>query len=195
MTDPDRLRAAFDEVDRRDFLPASQRRFADEDTALRIGHGQTNSQPRTVWAMLDLLDVGPGHRVLDVGCGSGWTTALLGRLVGATGCVTGLEIVPELVAWGRRNLASYAMAWTSIEHAHPHVLGLPERAPFDRVLVSAEATTLPESLVSQLTPNGVLVVPVSGVMCVVRLTHGQRRVSRAGHYSFVPLREPRGPGA
>jgi protein-L-isoaspartate(D-aspartate) O-methyltransferase len=190
VTDRNRLHSAFDEVDRRDFLPASQRGFADEDTALRIGHGQTNSQPRTVWAMLDLLDVEAGNRVLDVGCGSGWTTALLGKLVGPRGTVTGVEIVPELVSWGRLNLASYDMTWTTIEQAEPDTLGLPQRAPFDRVLVSAEATTLPESLVSQLGPDGVLVVPVSGVMTVVRLSHGERRVSRAGHYSFVPLREP-----
>ena len=96
-----RLRAAFDHVDRADFLPWGQRRFAATDAAIRIGHGQTNSQPSTVRDMLRLLDVGPGMRVLDVGCGSGWTTALLGDLVGPAGSVVGVEIVPALVSWGR----------------------------------------------------------------------------------------------
>jgi protein-L-isoaspartate(D-aspartate) O-methyltransferase len=100
MTDPERLDAAFREVRRVDFLPREQHGFAGEDTALPIGHGQTNSQPSTVRAMLDLLDVHPGQRVLDVGCGSASTTALLGRLVGPAGEVVGVEIVPELVAWG-----------------------------------------------------------------------------------------------
>ena len=70
-----------------------------------MGHGQTCSQPSTVADMLQLLDVRPGMRVLDVGSGTGWTTALLGHLVGPEGCVIGCEIVPELVEWGRENLA------------------------------------------------------------------------------------------
>jgi len=190
MTGHDRLSTAFDRVRRSDFLPPEQLGFAREDAALPIGYGQTNSQPSTVRAMLDLLDVQPGQRVLDVGCGSGWTTALLGDLVGPEGEVVGVEIVPELVAWGTRNLASYAMPWTRIEQAREGVLGLPERAPYDRVLVSAEATRMPEELLEQLALDGVMVVPVSGRMTVVRRTAGRPRVSYAGWYSFVPLVEP-----
>lgn len=190
MTDPDRLRAAFARVHRADFLPPRQVGFAGEDAALPIGHGQTNSQPSTVRAMLDLLDVEPGHRVLDVGCGSGWTTALLGDLVGPDGEVVGVEIVPELVTWGRENLAGYAMPWARIEQAREDVLGVPEDAPYDRVLVSAEATRLPRALVDQLVVGGLLVVPVRGRMTVVLRTADEPEVRHAGWYSFVPLVEP-----
>lgn len=190
MTDPALLCEAFALVHRVDFLPADQRRFAGDDAALRIGHRQTNSQPSTVRAMLDLLDVRAGHRVLDVGCGSGWTTALLGALVGPGGEVVGVEVVPELTVWGRENLAGYAMAWTSVHQAVPGVLGLPERGPFDRVLVSAEATRVPLALVDQLVIGGLMVVPVTGRMTVVRRTPDGQESSTAGWYSFVPLREP-----
>jgi protein-L-isoaspartate(D-aspartate) O-methyltransferase len=190
MTDAVRLDEAFTRVRREDFLPPEQRGFAGHDTALQIGHGQTNSQPRTVRAMLDLLDLSEGQRVLDVGCGSGWSTALLADLVGSDGEVVGVEIVPELVAWGRRNLEAYGMDWAGIEQAIDGVLGFPERAPYDRVLVSAEATRVPESLVAQLGVGGVMVVPVAGQMTVVRRTDGEPEISNEGRYSFVPLIEP-----
>jgi protein-L-isoaspartate(D-aspartate) O-methyltransferase len=190
MTDPDRVRAAFERVRRAGFLPGRMAGFAGEDAAVPIGHGQTNSQPSTVRAMLDLLDVSPGHRVLDVGCGSGWTTALLGDLVGPDGEVVGVEIVPELVTMGRENLAACAMSWTRIEQARPDVLGAPESAPYDRVLVSAEASRVPDQLVDQLVDGGLLVVPVRGRMTVVRRRDGEPEVRHAGWYSFVPLIEP-----
>lgn len=191
MTDNDRVRAAFDRVRRVDFLPEDQQGFAGEDTALPIGYRQTNSQPSTVRAMLELLEVGPGHCVLDIGCGSGWTTALLGDIVGPRGEVVGVEIVPELVEWGRQNLAAYDMPWTRIERAREGVLGIPESGPYDRVLVSAEASRLPIAVVDQLVLDGLMVVPVQGRMTVVRRTAGEPEVRREGWYSFVPLIEPR----
>lgn len=190
MTATDPLREAFDLVPRVGFLPPDQHRFAGDDRALPIGYGQTNSQPSTVLAMLRLLDVRPGQRILDVGCGSGWTTALLGHLVGPAGEVHGVEVVPELVEWGAGNVAARTMPWASVHAAQDGELGLPELAPFDRVLVSAEATRIPRSLVEQLVEGGVMVVPVSGRMTVVRRTAGAPQVSHEGWYSFVPLREP-----
>lgn len=178
---------AFRTVHRADFLPAGLRVAAGADQALEIGYGQTNSQPSTVRAMLRLLEVKPGHRVLDVGCGSGWTTALLGVLVGAGGRVDGVEIIPELVVWGRENLAGYAMPWTHIHRAAEGVLGLPEGAPYDRILVSAESSGLPAPLVDQLSDTGRMVVPVAGRMLVVRRTGSATEVERHGYYSFVPL--------
>ena len=104
--------------------------------------------------------------------------------------MVGVEIVPELVTWGRENLATHPQAWTSIVPADPQVLGLPERAPFDRVLVSAEATVVPSGLVDQLVVGGLMVVPVAGRMTVVRRTAGAPDVHREGYYTFVPLLEP-----
>jgi protein-L-isoaspartate(D-aspartate) O-methyltransferase len=180
---------AFAQVDRRDFLPVDQRQFARLDRPLPIGLGQTNSQPSTVARMLELLEVRAGHRVLDVGAGSGWTTALLGRLVGPGGRVVGVELEPDLARWGAENLAGQHMPWTSLVAADPDVLGCPEQAPWDRVLVSAEARSLPRTLVDQLTAEGRMVVPVKGRMIVVtRRPDGGVDVARHGRYSFVPLR-------
>ncbi|MGH3355667.1 MAG: protein-L-isoaspartate O-methyltransferase family protein [Nocardioidaceae bacterium] len=184
----ERVRAAFDAVHREDFLPADQRSLAALDQALPIGHQQTNSQPRTVAQMLALLDVCPGQQVLDVGSGSGWTTALLGHLVGPEGRVIGVEIVPELVRWSRQNLGTYAMPWTEIRQATQDELGAPADGPFDRILVSAEAPELPQPLVDQLDENGVLVIPVSGRLVIAERRAGDVRSRRHGHYQFVPLR-------
>jgi protein-L-isoaspartate(D-aspartate) O-methyltransferase len=181
------LRAAFAAVPREDFLPPAERPWAGGDHPLPIGHGQTNSQPTTVANMLALLEPGPGHRVLDVGSGSGWTTALLARLVAPDGRVLGTEIVPELVERGRAALAPYADGRAEIRAAVPGVLGLPEEAPFDRILVSAEARQMPAPLVDQLAEGGILVVPVAGAMHRVRRTAGGLEDTEHGWYRFVPL--------
>lgn len=184
----DRVQAAFDAVPRESFLPRRKRRYAGEDRPIEIGHGQTNSQPRTVRAMLELLDVQPGQRVLDVGCGSGWTTALLGALVGGEGRVVGVEIVPALAELARHNLVMTAGPQVSVRTAEADVLGAPDDGPFDRVLVSAAARTLPEPLVTQLGPGGRLVVPVASMMTLVRRTEDNGvDLSEHGRYSFVPL--------
>lgn len=192
MTTTRRVREALARFARADFLPPDQQGFGREDRALRIGYEQTNSQPSTVAAMLDLLEVAPGQRVLDVGSGSGWTTAVLGDLVGPEGEVHGVELVPELVRFGSENVAKYAMPWVRVHQASRGGLGLPELAPFDRILVSAAARTVPESLVQQLTADGLMVIPVSGRMATVRRSGSAAEpvVEHHGHYAFVPLIEP-----
>lgn len=187
--DDDRVRSAMRVVRRADFLPDRQRPFADEDRALTIGFGQTCSQPTTVRHLLSLLQVAAGHRVLDVGSGSGWTTALLATLVGPTGAVFGVDLVDALVARSRASLGTYEQPWASVQRADRDVLGLPGHAPYDRVLVSAEAAELPGSLVAQLTGDGRMVVPVAGRLSVVQ-RHGPNRteVRQVGRYRFVPLR-------
>ncbi len=184
----ERIRAAFAAVRRVGFLPEDQRAFAADDAPLPIGHGQTNSQPSTVARMLDLLAPEPGDRVLDVGCGSGWTTALLAHLVGPGGAVTGVELVPELTELARRNLTAHGLDDVLVEQADPDVLGLPDRAPFERILVSASAGRFPQPLVEQLAQGGRLVVPVRRSMCVAdREGLEGLQVRRVGRYRFVPL--------
>lgn len=183
--------AAFAVVDRAEFLRPDDRAVADFDGPLPIGLGQTNTQPRTVHAMLRLLEVEAGHRVLDVGAGSGWTTALLARLVGPSGTVLGVELEPELAAWGAENLGRQDTPWASIRPSNPGVLGLPAEAPFDRILVSASPRRLPVALVEQLTDDGIMVVPVGATMTRVRRTGPSSSdvdITTHGSYSFVPLR-------
>ncbi len=182
----DRVVEALAALPRDGFLPPQVRSRAAYDGPLEIGHDQTNSQPRTVEAMLRLLDVRPGQRALDVGAGSGWTTALLAHLVGSSGSVVGVELEPELVAFGSANLTASGQPWASIREAVDGVLGWPGAAPYDRVLVSAEPATLPQQLVEQVADDGVMVIPVAGTM--LRVTNPGGLVTRHGRYRFVPLR-------
>ena len=182
----DAVTTAFETWPRVGFLTDQQRPRAAYDGPLDIGQGQTNSQPRTVAAMLRLLDVRPAHRVLDVGSGSGWTTALLAHLVGPTGSVLGVELEPELVDFGAGNLSCTSRPWARIRLATPDVLGDPDGAPYDRILVSAEPGELPQELVDQLADDGVLVIPVAGTM--LRVTNPGAVVTEHGRYRFVPLR-------
>lgn len=188
-TDHSRVMAALDAVPRRSFLPKNVQHLANADQPLSIGHGATNSQPWTVQFMLELLHVPDGATVLDVGSGSGWTTALLAKLTGPKGSVLGLEIIPELVSMGQANLAAFAMPWARIEQADDSVFGAPAKAPFDRILVSADPGEIPDELETQLAVGGRLVVPASGVMWVIDRDHeGWHREPVMGYrFAFVPL--------
>lgn len=185
----DAVRRVMAEVARADFLPSSQKYRAGFDGPIRIGFGQTNSQPRTVANMLDLLDVREGHRVLDVGSGSGWTTAMLGELVGPAGRVIGVERVPELVERSRSVLDARGRAWVEVREALPGTLGWPDDGPFDRILVSAEARDLPAQLVEQLAEDGRMVIPVQKRMLLVTRDEQGIEVEEHGAYVFVPLIE------
>ncbi|MGY4643947.1 protein-L-isoaspartate O-methyltransferase family protein [Cellulomonas sp. URHB0016] len=184
----DDVAAAMRTLDRTGFLPAAVRAHAAEDHPLPLWHGQTSSQPSTVAAMLRLLEVPVGARVLDVGAGSGWTTALLGRLVGPTGRVLGIELDPELAAWGAQNVAACAMPWAVVEEARPGVLGRPVEGGWDRILVSAAARRMPPELVDQLGDSGRLVIPVGSTMHLVVRRGDDLDDTTHGSYSFVPLR-------
>jgi protein-L-isoaspartate(D-aspartate) O-methyltransferase len=184
----DAVSRAMKDVARVDFLPPEQRARAHEDTALPIAGGPSCSQPRTGADMLRLLDVRPGHRVLDVGSGSGWTSALLGTLTGPTGSVDGVELDPWLAEWGAANVDAYELAWVRVQPADPSRLGLPHGAPYDRILVSADGGFIPPDLVEQLVEGGVMVLPVAGAMTRLVRTDSGNQTTTHGDYRFVPLR-------
>lgn len=178
------IAAAMRAQDRRHFLPAEVSGDHDRDRPLPIGHGQTNSQPSTVAAMLDLLEPFPGMRVLDVGSGSGWTSAILGELGGADSRVFAVERIPELVELSREAITQ---PWVRVYRAEPDVLGLPHLAPFDRILVSAMAGSAPTPLIDQLADGGIMVAPWGEVMHRVRRQGEAVEITDHGGYTFVPL--------
>ena len=157
------------------------------DSPLPIGYGQTNSQPSTVRRMLTWLDARAGDKVLDVGSGSGWTAALLCHIVGPAGHVFAVEKVPELVEFGRRNNEKYSTKNVKFFRAGKSY-GLPEHAPFDRILVSASAHELPRELLGHLKAKGKLVVPVQNDILEITKNSGtDYNIKTHPGFVFVPL--------
>jgi protein-L-isoaspartate(D-aspartate) O-methyltransferase len=179
----DRIEQAFDKFDRANFMPKTVRHMADIDDAMPIGYGQTISQPSTVELMLGWLDVQPGDRVLDVGSGSGWTAALLSYLTGPKGKVYAVELVPELLEFGRDNCERAGVKNAEFYQAGDE-FGLPDFAPYDRILVSASADKLPSELINQLKPCGKIVIPIhETVFEVIKDLNGN--IKTKGHYEFL----------
>lgn len=182
-----RIIKAFRAVDRRDFVPKEHEHKIYEDCPIPIGRGQTISQPYTVAFMLELLEPHEDQKILDVGSGSGWTTALLAHIVGPSGNVTGVEIIPELVEFGQQNLKKYDFTNTRIEPVGD-VIGAPEKGPFDRILVSAAGIEVPKALSQQLKPDGVMVIPVQNtIQKIYKDADGHARTEVFEGFAFVPL--------
>jgi protein-L-isoaspartate(D-aspartate) O-methyltransferase len=180
---------AFLKTDRRDFVLPEYEGQAYEDYPLPIGSGQTISQPYTVAFMLELLGPQKGDKILDVGSGSAWTTALLAHMAGEKGKAYGVERIPELVGLGKENLAKYSLPQAEIIQAEKHILGLPEKAPFDKILVSAAAEgEVPKELLLQLKEDGVMVLPVAdAVLRVQKIPGREPEIQTFEGFAFVPL--------
>jgi len=151
-----RVLEALREVPRHLFVPPDQHAHAYEDRALPIASGQTISQPYIVAVMTELLGPEPHHRVLEIGTGSGYQTAILSRLVKQ---VITIERHQELANAAGEVFASLGLNNVDIR-VGDGTEGLPDDAPFDRILVTAGAPSIPESLKQQLAVNGRLVLPV-----------------------------------
>jgi protein-L-isoaspartate(D-aspartate) O-methyltransferase len=154
----------------------------------------TNSQPSYVLWLLELLDLRPGQRVLEIGSGSGWLAAVMARLVGEGGHVTGIEIIPDLAAQSRVDLARLGIDNVSVlaaDGAEGHAAG----APFDRVMITAACWDMPAVLFDQVAEGGRLLLPVElrggGCQVTVLRRAGERFVAeRAVPGWFVPLLGP-----
>jgi protein-L-isoaspartate(D-aspartate) O-methyltransferase len=157
VEDP-RVLAALEAVPRHLFVPEELRGRAYEDRPLSIGRGQTISQPTVVGLMTQALDLREGHRVLEIGTGSGYQTAVL---LAMRARVFTVERLPELAETARRNLEAAGFEAPPLRVGDGS-LGWPEHAPFDRVVVTAGAPSLPPSLVRQLREGGRMVVPLGG---------------------------------
>jgi len=178
---------AFKVTPRANFLPETQVVYAGLDIPIPIGYGQTNSQPTTVRLMLEWLSVSEGDKVLDVGSGSGWTTALLARLVGPNGMVYAVELLSLLVDFGQANVERLGIKNASF-HLAEEVCGLPSKGPYQRILVSASAEKLPLSLLDQLIVGGRLVIPVgSDVLVINKFSKNDYKIDTHPGFAFVPL--------
>lgn len=143
-------------VPRELFISADMADLAYEDTPLSIGQGQTISQPYIVAAMIEAAQVRPGDRVLEVGAGSGYAAAVLGQIASQVFAVERLE---TLALAARRRIAS--LGYNNVDvRTGDGTAGLPEHAPFDAILVSASAPSVPAALKAQLATGGRLVMPV-----------------------------------
>ncbi len=162
------IKKAFEAIDRKDFVMPDYEFEAYEDYALPTFNGETITQPTLVAFMLELLDTQEGDSVLDIGSGSGWTTALLAHMAGNEGNVYGVEIQPELIKQGKANLAKYKKLKLNAEIVEAgEDTGLYTHAPYNRIIASVafddKENIIPELLL-QLVPGGIMVAPVNDTL-------------------------------
>ncbi len=181
--------SAFRKIKRIDFLPEELKEFAELNGPLPIGYEQTISQPLTVAIMFELLQPKKGDNILDIGAGSGWTTALLSEIVGKSGKVYGIELIKELKEFGEKNTENYNFVKNGIVKFiyGDGSKGLPEKAPFDKILVSASADKISSELKEQLKINGRLVIPVKNSVFLIIKKSDRFEEEEFPGFSFVPL--------
>lgn len=181
---------AFKKVKRADFLPDNLKNLAELNEALPIDFSQTISQPLVVAFMLELLGPKAGDKVLDVGSGSGWTSALLSSIVGEKGKVIALEVISELMEFGKRNTAKYNYINKGIAEfiCKDGSRGYKEEAPYDGILSSASAEELPKSWKDQVKVGGRIVAPIySSIWRFTKEDPDKFKEEEYPGFIFVPL--------
>lgn len=175
--------AAMEKVPRHLFVPAGQVRFAYSDRPLPIGFGQTISQPFIVAYMTQIIDPKPGYRVLEIGAGSGYQAAILAEIVDQ---VYTIEIVPEL---GR---SATKLLNELYDNVHVKIgdgfYGWAEAGPFDAIVVTAAAGTIPPPLIEQLKPGGKMIIPVGSPYMTQQLMLVEKGTRRFTTRSLMPVR-------
>lgn len=182
---------AFSKIDRADFVLEKYKKDAYNDMPLSISYEQTISQPRVVAFMLNLLSPQKGDKILDIGFGSGWTTALLAQVVGDTGFVCAIERVPEIYEFGKENIKKYSFIDKKIVKVFlaDGRKGKEEFGPYDGILVSA--TDKDASLVlkfkESLKIGGKIVIPIGNSVCLFTKKENDFEMKEYYGFSFVPL--------
>lgn len=184
---------AFSKVKREYFVPERLQIVAYVDDALPIGLNQTISQPSTIARMLELLEIKREQKVLEVGSGSGYVLALLKEMVGSKGKVFGVELLPELVEQSKKNLKCNDSKGILVQQGDG-AMGWKEKAPFDRILISAACPFVPKPLFEQLSEGGIAVAPVGDpgfqTLTILKKINGKpfKKEFLEGYFVFVPLR-------
>jgi protein-L-isoaspartate(D-aspartate) O-methyltransferase len=184
-----RLLAALRRVDRAEFVPGSEVEYAYLNAPLPIGHRQTISQPYVVAIMTELLDLKPADTVLEIGTGSGYQAAILAELARR---VYTIEVIPELARSAGETLRRLGYSNVEVRAGDGHA-GWPEAAPFDAIIVTAAAATMPPALVAQLKPGGRMVIPIGSqdgnqeLTVVEKAATGETRESVVLPVAFVPM--------
>lgn len=185
---------AFKKIDRADFVPEDFKHESYVNAPLPIGFGQTISQPLTVAFMLEVLAPEKGNKILDVGAGSGWQTAILAEIVGpaaAGGKVFAIEIIEKLFEFGRKNVDKYNFVKSErVEFVRGNgSVGLVQHAPFDRIIAAAAAYgEIPSAWKEQLKIGGRLVAPVgSDIILLVKKGDNAFEEKKFSGFAFVPL--------
>ena len=178
---------AFYTIDRSKFMLQKNLDYSYYDRPVSIGYEATISQPTTIAFMIELLSPKKGEKILDIGSGSGYSTALLAHTVGEEGKIIGVDIIPELVKFGNRNLSKYE--FSNVENILCDELGYKKESPYDKILVSAEADHIPVDLIDQLKPGGTIVIPID--FSLWKITKGiDDKLSKEVYmgFVFVPLK-------
>jgi len=185
-----RIIGAFKKIKRVDFLPEDIKNLAELNEALPIGYSQTISQPLVVAFMMELLNPKIGDKILDVGSGSGWTSALLAEIVEDKGKIISIEIVPELKEFGEKNVAKYNF----IEKGMVEFIctdgskGYEKEAPWNKILASASAKELPSTWKGQLKIGGRIVTPIgTSIWSFTKQSEKDFEEKEYPGFAFVPL--------
>ncbi|HII79146.1 MAG TPA: protein-L-isoaspartate(D-aspartate) O-methyltransferase [Methanosarcina sp.] len=177
-------------VPRHMFVPEYEQRAAYIDRPLEIGYGQTISAPHMVAIMCEILELSEGHKVLEIGAGSGYNAAVMAELVGKTGHVYTVERIEPLVNFASKNLkeTGYKNVTVLLENGS---MGYPRYAPYDRIAVTCAAPYIPETLLEQLKPGGIMVIPVGSysqeLIRVKKDSNGNIHRKKKGDVIFVPM--------
>ena len=182
---------AFRKIPREEFIEKSRREESYGDYPLPIGEGQTISQPTTVAIMTQALELNEGHKVLEVGSGSGYQAAIIAEITGPEGKVITTEIVPELAELAQNNIKKIGLKNVEIL-LHDGSKGYAKEAPYDRILVAAASPKIPKPLIDQLKEDGIIIIPVGNMleqaMIKGRKKNGKLVEERLGDFVFVPLK-------
>ena len=183
---------AFTKIDRADFLPPNLRGKAYRDIPLPIGFGQMTTEPFVIAFMLEMIKPKKGHKILEIGSGSGWQTALIAEIVGPEGFVYAVEVIPELKEFGEKNLKKYNFKNIKIILGDGSK-GWPECTPYDGIIVTAAVNEeKAKPFIEQLKMGGRLVIPIHAekdqdMLVVERISEKEYKQKKYPGFQFVEM--------